>query len=219
MPGYELGTTTHRVGLADYVVCSLVDRLQFYDPDGKAERAGISSAAWPLFGVVWPAGLALAREMADIAIGGRRILEVGCGIGLSSMVLRRRGADITSSDHHPLAEEFLRRNAGLNGLAPIPYVDAPWEALNSRLGRFDLIIGSDLLYERQQPALLADFLSRHAHRSAQVIVADPGRANCGQFGARLAEQGYTRTERRIEMSPGSHPAGGRMMSFVRSAST
>jgi hypothetical protein len=36
---------------------SLLDRQQFCDPAGAAARMGISSAAWPLFGQVWPSGL------------------------------------------------------------------------------------------------------------------------------------------------------------------
>jgi len=125
VPGYEVETTTVRIGGLDYRIRALRDRLQYADPDGRAERAGISSATWPLFGLVWPSGVALAEAAATLPIEGRRILEVGCGLGLASLVLARRGADVTASDLHPLAEEFLRENAALNGLAPIPYRDAP----------------------------------------------------------------------------------------------
>ena len=37
----------------------------------------------------------------------KRILEVGCGIGLSSLILNRLNADITATDYHPEAEKFL----------------------------------------------------------------------------------------------------------------
>src|SRR6187551_2670988 len=97
----------------------LSDRQQYYDPDGRAERAGISSATWPIFGMIWPVGIALAEELSRIDIENRRILEVGCGLALCSLVLKRRGADITASDHHPLAQEFLIHNAELNNLSSI----------------------------------------------------------------------------------------------------
>jgi len=108
-PGYEVETTTYHIGVHEYQIRALHDRRQFPDPDGCAERAGISSASWPIFGVVWPSGLALAEEMTRFPIEGKSILEVGCGLGLPSLVLQQRGADITASDYHPLAEEFLRR--------------------------------------------------------------------------------------------------------------
>jgi predicted nicotinamide N-methyase len=214
--GYSIETVTLRVGSSDYQVRSLGDRQQFSDPDGRAARAGISSASWPLFGVVWPSGLVLANEVDRLPIVGKRILEVGCGIGLSSLVLKHRGADITASDYHPLAGEFLRHNTDLNGLAPIAFHNAPWAETNSTLGRFDLIIGSDLLYERGHPGLLAGFLARHAKRDAQILLADPGRDRCGEFGNRMAMQGYERSDRRMAFAPSdTAPHRGRIMSFIR----
>jgi predicted nicotinamide N-methyase len=214
--GYTVETVTLRVGSSDYHIRSLGDRQQFSDPDGLAERAGISSASWPLFGVVWPSGLAMAKELDQFPIAGKRILEIGCGIGLSSLVLKQRGADITASDYHPLAEAFLRHNSDLNGLPRISFHNAPWAGPNPTLGRFDLIIGSDLLYERGHPGLLASFLARHAKPTAQILLADPGRDRCGQFGSRMALQGYQRTEKWMAFTPSDAPPHrGRIMSFVR----
>ena len=218
MPDYEVETVTLRIGSSDYRIRSLVDLRQFSDPDGLAEQAGISSAAWPIFGVVWPSALAIAAEMALIPIDARRILEVGCGIGLSSLVLKQRGADITACDHHPLAGEFLRHNSDLNGLSPIAFHNAPWAGPNPLLGLFDLIIGSDLLYERDHPRLLAGFIAAHAKPRAQVVLADPGRRLCGQFSSAMAKQGYARTEKRMAFAPSDiAPFRSRIMSFVRGA--
>ena len=217
MPGYEFETVTHRIGAEDYHIRSLLDRQQFSDPDGRAERAGISSAAWPIFGIVWPAGIALAQKMSQFAVAGKNILEVGCGIGLCSLVLQRRGANITASDYHPLAEEFLRYNSDMNGLPPIKYQNAPWAGPNPDLGRFDLIIGSDLLYERGHPALLSAFLACHTESAANVIVADPGRTRCGQFTSKMAAEGYSRTEQRMYFADANtHTPRGRIMNFLRS---
>lgn len=216
MPGYSVETSTYRIGAEDYRIRSLSDRQQYWDPDGRAERAGISSAAWPIFGVVWPAGIALAQEMSHFAFAGMKILEVGCGIGLSSLVLQRHGADITASDYHPLAEEFLRFNSDLNGLPPIKFHNAPWAGPNPLLGRFDLIVGSDLLYERGHPAQLSVFLACHTESAAQVILADPGRSQCGQFSNQMSSAGYSRIEQKFHCAGavGAKPRG-RMMSFAR----
>ena len=216
MPGYSVETAIYRIGALDYRIRSLSDRRQYWDPDGRAERAGISSATWPIFGVVWPAGIALAREMSEFAWAGLKILEVGCGIGLSSLVLQRLGADITASDHHPLAEEFLRFNSDLNGLAPIKFHNAPWAGPNPLLGRFDLIVGSDLLYERGHPVLLSAFLACHTEAAARVILADPGRSRCEQFNRQMTGEGYNRTEQRFRCDgeTNAEPRG-RMMRFTR----
>ena len=126
MPGYATQIVPLRIGGSDYRIRALSDRQQFADPDGSAERAGISSASWPLFGQLWPAGVVLAEAASALPIAGRRILEFGCGLALASLMLQRRGADVTASDHHPLAEDFLLQNAALNGLPQVPYRDAPW---------------------------------------------------------------------------------------------
>jgi len=216
MTGYSVETATYRIGAQDYRIRSLSDRQQYWDPDGRAEQAGISSATWPIFGVVWPSGIALAQEMSHFAFAGLKILEVGCGIGLSSLVLQRLGADITASDYHPLAEEFLRFNSNLNGLPPIKFHNAPWAGPNPLLGRFDLIVGSDLLYERGHPALLSGFLACHTESAARVILADPGRSRCGQFGSQMSAEVYRRTEARFHCDGDTNgKLSGRMMSFAR----
>jgi 2-polyprenyl-3-methyl-5-hydroxy-6-metoxy-1,4-benzoquinol methylase len=214
--GYAVQTTTHRIGDDDYRIHSLRDRQQYWDPEGDAARAGISSAAWPLFGLIWPAGLALADEMSRFAVAGKRILEVGCGLGMSSLVLQRRGANITATDHHPLAEEFLRTNAALNDLEPINFRRASWSDIDDDLGRFDLIVGSDVLYERGHPEELAAFVARHAAPAGEVIVADPGRVLCGPFSREMRDEGYDHRERLREFPAAGAPAkSGRIMTFVR----
>ncbi len=217
MPGYEVEIVTHHVGGSDFRIRALLNKQQFSDPDGVAEHAGISPASWPLFGVVWPAGLALAEEMSRFPVTGKNILELGCGIGLTSLVLARRGAHITACDHHPLAEDFLRQNAALNGLRSITFLNASWPGPNPLLGRYDLIIGSDLLYERDHAALLAGFIDHHADAAAQVLIADPGRGYVNPFSTLMAAQGYTRTAQPMPMakSVGMPASRGRLFSFVR----
>src|SRR5690606_37680265 len=87
MPGYETLQKQVTIGGHDYRLRVLADRQQFWDPDGHGERLGISSAQWALFGQLWPAGRLLAGAMQEFDIGGKRILELGCGIGLASLVL------------------------------------------------------------------------------------------------------------------------------------
>ena len=169
MPGYETRQEHVAIGGHDYRLRVLADRQQFWDPDGHGERLGISSAQWALFGQLWPAGQLLARAMQDFDIRGKRILELGCGIGLASLVLQRRGADVVASDMHPLAEVFLAYNAALNELPALHYRHLQWDAPLPELGRFDLIIASDVLYETAHAPLLGGVID------SIMGVAQPGR--------------------------------------------
>lgn len=216
MPGYDTQTRTLRIGGLDYRIRSLADLQQFADPDNHAQLLGISSAQWSLFGHVWPAGRLLAEAMATHEVAGKRILELGCGLGLASLVLRRRGADVVASDYHPLAETFLAYNAALNELPAVPYRTLRWDTPNESLGRFDLIIGSDILYERDHAERLSALLPRHARRACEVLITDPGRGNSAPFTRALAAQGFGVVERRCRMNDGDMPPfRGRLLSYTR----
>lgn len=183
---------TIEFGDTDIHVRSLRDRQQYSDDDVEAERRGISSANWPLFGIVWPSGHVLADLMFDYEVDGLRILEVGCGIGLASLVLNHRLMDITATDYHPEAGNFLKSNVTLNEGKEIPFVCTGWgDEEDSRLGEFDLIIGSDLLYECEHIELLSGFIEQHAKQECNVILIDPGRGNHARFSKQMVNLGYS----------------------------
>jgi predicted nicotinamide N-methyase len=195
VPGYEVKFQRVAVnGGATLEVRSLLDRQQFADPLGAAEAAGISPACWPLFGQVWPSAQKLADLMQAWEFGGSRILEIGCGLALASMVVRRRGGDITASDCHPLTQAFLAANIRLNQLPDIKYATGNWGRANPQLGEFDLIIGSDVLYERSHPEQLAAFIQLHAAPHAEILIIDPDRSNRSAFHRAMALLGFALTE-------------------------
>lgn len=190
MPGYAVREIRQPIGGHEFRLRVLSDTQQFADRDGHSARIGLSSAQWSLFGQVWPSGRLLAQAMQRFDIAGKRILELGCGIGLASLVLQRRGADVIASDAHPLAESFLAYNAALNALPAIHYRHMRWDTPLQALGLFEVIIASDVLYERNHAELLGAVVERHASAQAEVLVTDPGGGNSASFSRLLAAQGF-----------------------------
>ena len=211
-------------GVPNLLIRSLLNKQQFYDPGNAALDLGISSAFWSLFGLLWPSGSRLAERMALRPVNvDERILELGCGLGLASLVGHRRGANITASDCHPLAGEFLRENLRLNQLSPMSYQHGHWgqhaaqqqdPAVSSK---FDLIIGSDILYERDEQGDLANYIHQHMEDHAEVWVVDPNRGNRAHFHRNMAAQGFALKEECLDISATSDASAykGRMLTYSR----
>lgn len=130
----------------------------------------------PYWAELWPAARALAAALpADLE--GRRLLELGCGLGVPSLVAAGRGARVLATDWAGEALALLERNAARNGLA-VEVLRLDWRspaALDER-EPFDLVVGADLCYEQRNVAPLSAVLLR---LRSEVLLADPGRAPTG----------------------------------------
>ena len=88
------------------------------------------------------------------------------------------------------------------------------EESDRRHGEFDLIIGSDVLYEHEHAEQLAGFIDDHAKLHCEVIIVDPGRRQQGRFRKRMAQRGYTYLEiQSNEKEALPQPFAGRIMRF------
>lgn len=219
-------------GADDLLIRSLLDKNQFHDPLDEALNLGISSAMWPLFGLIWPSGQRMAERMALRPVTDERILEIGCGLGLSSLIAHRRGANVTASDCHPLTHAFLDENTRLNGLSPMNYRHGLWGTAALRedglpvltssqdedvSGLFELIVGSDILYERDDEGTLANFIDAHAAVASEIWVVDPNRGNRAAFHRHMGRVGFAMQEQVLDqVAHGEQPAyKGRMLTYTR----
>ncbi len=207
---------TLEFGKTDIHVRTLRDTQEYADDDGAAEAAGVSSANWSLFGVVWPSAEVLAHLMFGYEVEGKRILEVGCGIGLASLVLNSRSADITATDYNPAAGDFLKENVTLNEGDAIPFVRTHWAEPETDLGKFDIIIGSDLLYDQWQVAQLSGFIDQHANPDCTVIIIDPGRKHYNRFSRAMVKLGYSHEQNKPAETPYlDDPFDGYVLEYTR----
>jgi predicted nicotinamide N-methyase len=102
----------------------------------------------PYWAELWPAARALAEALPDVE--GLRVVELGCGLGLPSLVAAAKGARVTATDWSPDAIELLRENAARNDLELRAEVRDWRERWDERWDeRFDLALAADVLYERR----------------------------------------------------------------------
>ena len=133
----------------------------------------------PYWSVLWRSGMALARELDGEDLRGLRVVELGCGLAVPSIAAARGGAEVIATDGDIDALGLVRRNAEANGVeletAAVDWAD-PDELVDR--GPFDLVLCSDILYERPSVALLLNLLPRLA---PVAWVADPGRPAAEAF--------------------------------------
>jgi predicted nicotinamide N-methyase len=127
-----------------------------------------------------------------------RVLDLGCGMGLAGTVAAGLGARVLFADLEPPALLFAQLNS-------LPYARrvrtrrVDWRV--DRLGEtFDLIVGSDILYERKQWDHLEPFWRRHLAPGGTVLLGEPGRQTGDRFPDWIATRGWTlwRFEQRVE---------------------
>jgi predicted nicotinamide N-methyase len=147
----------------------------------------------PFWAELWPSGSALAAAVAELDLTGRRVLELGCGLGLVGVAAAVAGADVLAADQSAEAIAFTTVNAERNGVAvrtvrcaferPEPVLaGAPW----------DLVLAADVLYEPRTVPVLVDLLPRLARA---VWLADPGRPREPEFLRSVDAAGWRRQSR------------------------
>ena len=167
----------------------------------------------PYWAELWPSGLALARHVAGLDLAGVRVAELGCGLALPSLAAALAGADVLATDWSPDAIELLRANAERNGIR-LDVAVAGWTRPGPLLERapFDLVLASDVLYERRNIPLLLYNLRR---LGPEVLLADPRRPAAAEFLEGAAKEWDVET---TELRGASRPAAPAQPNRVSSGS-
>ncbi|HLV25681.1 MAG TPA: methyltransferase [Gemmatimonadales bacterium] len=135
----------------------------------------------PYWADLWPSAHVLAREIAGMPGNGRTMLELGCGLGLVSVVALRAGWNVLATDYYDDALLFALANAQRNGQPLLRTANLDWRALPDNLSTFDLVVASDVLYERPYAEIVARVLRSTLRRGGEALIADPGRLAARDF--------------------------------------
>ena len=152
------------------------------------EEAFANDERLPYWADVWPSARVLAERIVSVAPGDRRVLELGCGAGLVSVAAAMTGFDVTATDYYEDALRFTALNVLANTGALIETQVADWRRFPHDLGRFDLVVASDVLYERAYAELIASVIDRTLTARGTALIADPGRLAAPEFVERCTER-------------------------------
>ena len=191
----QCGEREHRIVVA-------ARELRFVAPSSLDDLlAAVNDAEQiPFWAQVWDSSFGLSQYLESVQgrpRGKGRLLELGCGVGVTGCVAAVLGWQVTMTDHHLDALSYARRNLNANGLtAGLALAD--WRRFPFK-GPFDLVVGSDILYEPTMHDCLEQILSGFLVDGATIVLSDPGRGYALDFAARLERAGW---QSALEMQDG-----------------
>ncbi len=159
----------------------------------------------PYWAELWPSAIALARWVTAFpGLEGARALELGCGLGLAGIAAAVAGARVTMTDYEEDALLFARANALLNLGDREPgqgmeFAIMDWRSPSAGSG-YDIVLGSDIVYERRHHGWVLDALPVLLSPSGVALLTDPGRETGRAFAETARARGWLRDalEERVE---------------------
>jgi predicted nicotinamide N-methyase len=173
------------------------------DWDALRHEEGGAGRPVPFWARPWPSGTALAEAIsAAPPRAGARVVELGCGLAVPSIVAARAGAQVLATDGATDAVAYAAHSLALNQVAG-EVAHVAWAEHGDELaerGPFDLVLGADVLYTPANAELLVNLLPRLLAPWGEVHLADPGRANARVFLAAARERFAVREQRAGEVT-------------------
>ncbi len=123
---------------------------------------------FPFWFKVWEASIVLADYIASLN-EKKKILEIGAGLGLPSLIAASFGHDVTATEYQELPLEFIKLSAKESG------VNLKTQLLDWRNPQlddtFDLIIGAEVVFKKSLFEPLIELFKKYLKPNGEVILA------------------------------------------------
>jgi predicted nicotinamide N-methyase len=162
----------------------------------------------PYWAELWPSAIALARYLSHEDPAGKRAIELGCGVGLPTVVALARDAQVLATDHYEAALDFTLHNARTNlGREPETAL-LDWHAPDAEpVGTFDLVLAADVLYEHRNAPALADLAPGLLAPGGEALFADPRRKDAPLFLEMMEKRGFENKTKEMMVEQGGRGVG------------
>lgn len=149
---------------------------------GEWTAATERGAEPPYWVQVWPASVAAARLLRRVGgLAGRRLLDLGCGIGVPGLAAANAGAEVTFADKCPEALAFAGWNGARVTAGQPPAVHQIDWTRSCVPGRFHILVLADVSYRAVHHAPLLGHLAESLDDRGVVVHADPHRPESDAF--------------------------------------
>jgi predicted nicotinamide N-methyase len=183
----------HRVRLVDVAAGARTVRLCCVDElETLVDRDAVlrGDVEPPYWAYLWSGARVLADYVARwVDVRKRRVLEIGCGLGLPALTAATAGAEVTAVDAEAGALAFVRASAAANGTAVATLaVDFTAHAVAPP---FDLVLAAEVAYERARFTDLAAVFARQLACDGIGLLADGYRTDTRGVYRALTAAGLT----------------------------
>ena len=152
----------------------------------------------PYWAEIWPSGLALAEAILahPDRVRGRRVLEIGSGLGLTAVAALQVGADLTVADYSPESLLLCRYNCLWNTGREPHWLQINWRKPSDELfavagAGFPVVLAADVLYEWRDVEPLLALADRLVEPGGALWLAEPGRDPARRFLELAGERGWS----------------------------
>jgi predicted nicotinamide N-methyase len=151
----------------------------------------------PYWAELWPSGVALAATIArqPEIVRAMRVLELGCGLGVTAIAALRAGADLLVTDYSPEALALCSLNAldqagGEPKTLRVNWRD-PGAALRDTAGDgFPVVLAADVLFENRDVEPLLALVDQVVAPGGELWLAEPGRPPAARFLESILAKGW-----------------------------
>ncbi|MBT8764132.1 methyltransferase domain-containing protein [Desulfohalobiaceae bacterium Ax17] len=146
----------------------------------------------PYWVEVWPASKLLGEWLIKNKqnIRGKLCLDLGCGLGLTSLIASKLQAKVIALDYAWQALYFGRQNSLLNDVCSPLWVQMDWRTPGFKEKSFDYILGSDVFYERRFFEPISTLFDRFLAPGGKIWLGDPERTVSKDVWTRLKSLGW-----------------------------
>jgi 2-polyprenyl-3-methyl-5-hydroxy-6-metoxy-1,4-benzoquinol methylase len=128
-------------------------------------------AGFPLWAKIWEPSWILAEHVAKKPPSQfKKILEIGSGIGVVSIVAASFGHDVTMTEYDDDALQFASANAEINNCPDMKIYRLDWHRPDLET-RYDTIIGSEVLFHERDFDPLLNLFQRYLKPKGRIIMA------------------------------------------------
>ncbi len=166
------------------------------------ERGDGVSERFPYWLEVWPSSIILAKFILKYPylFKDKVVLDIGCGLGALSLALSHVRAKVISQDIEFDSLRYCKKNFLQNQLPLSLCIQGDWRQISYKKETLDIIVGADIIYERNSHPFLAKFISVTLKKGGACYISSPYRQGSFDFFSKIQEKNLkiTRvTHRRI----------------------